>query len=119
MVRKIALTLALFCAVPLTSGCVTVPSPAALANTTKLDEQGVNTAELAYKAWRIAVETGVNAGQIKGQLAQRVAGFDNQLYSALQAVESAYNAGNASDYKTAVANFNTALTVANSALGGK
>ena len=116
---KSVIALALLCAVPLTSGCVTVPSPAALANSTKVDEQSINTLELAYKTWRLAVETGINAGAIKGQLAAHTAQLDNQLYSALTAAETAYNGGNAKDYATAEADFNTALTVGYSAIGGK
>jgi hypothetical protein len=74
-------------------GFSTIPtSPSSIANTTKLDEQAALTAQLAYKSWRIAVETGVNAGLIKGQLATHVAQLDNQLYSALQAVDAAYSA---------------------------
>lgn len=101
------------------SACVSVPSPQALANSTKIDEQSINTLELAYKSWRLAVETGIHAGLIKGQLATHVAQLDNQIYSALVAAQSAYNGANAGDYNAAVANFNTALTVGYSAIGGK
>jgi hypothetical protein len=118
--RFLLMLLCLFTALPL-GACATIPStsPAAYANTTKADEQAVVTAELAYKSWRLAVETGVSSGLIKGQLAGKVAGIDNQLYSALQAVERAYSAANSADLAAALGNFNTALTVGYSAIGGK
>lgn len=117
MVKQFTIALAL-CATSL-SGCAVVPAPATLANSTKVDEQSINTLELAYKTWRLAAETGINAGYIKGKLATRVAALDNQLYATLTAAESAYAGGNAADYNSAVANFNTALTVGYSAIGGK
>lgn len=102
------------------TGLTTIPTtPSAIADTTKVDEQVVVTAHLGYKAWRLAVETGVNSGLIKGQLAAHVADLDNQLYTALQAVDAAYATGNASNVAAAVTSFNTALTVGYSAIGGK
>lgn len=117
MVKHLTIALAL-CATSL-SACATIPAPATLANSTKIDEQSINTLELAYKTWRLAVETGIHAGYIKGQLATHVAQLDDQIYSALVAAETAYTGANAADYNTAVANFNTALTVGYSAIGGK
>jgi len=116
--RKLTIIVALACAVPL-NGCVTVPSPAALANSTKADEQGINTLELAYKTWRLAVETGVNAGTIKGQLAGHIADIDNKLYSALQSAEAAYQSANSTTYNDAVKQFNTALADGYASIGGK
>lgn len=117
--KKLLLLIALLFAVPLTA-CASVPTgPGTIANSTKLDEQAAVTAQLAYKSWRIAVETGINAGLIKGQLATKIAGLDNQLYSALQAVDAAYASGNASSYASAIGNFNTALTVGYTAIGGR
>jgi PBP1b-binding outer membrane lipoprotein LpoB len=103
------------------AACSTIPSlqPATYANATVVDEQAATTAELAYKAWRLAATTGVQTGLIKGQTAAHVAQLDNQLYAALQAVESAYAAGNAVSIAQAVSSFNTALTVGYSAIGGR
>jgi hypothetical protein len=120
--RRLLIICACALALPLTAcdlATTGVAAPATYANTTKADEQGAVTAELAYKTWRLAVETGVNSGAIKGQLAGHVADLDNQLYSALQVVEKAYAAGNSGDIATAVGNFNTALTVGYSAIGGR
>lgn len=87
------------------------PSPAAAANKTVLDEQGALAAELAYKAARIAVETGVDAGLIKGTAAARVAQLDQAVFVALGQVRTAYRAGNATSYAAA-------LTEARNAVGG-
>ena len=94
-------------------------TPAHYADQTKVDEQGAVTAELAYKSWRLAVETGVDSGFIKGKTATQVAALDNKLYSALKAVEAAYAAGNASDIATSAASFNAILASGYSAIGGK
>jgi hypothetical protein len=117
--RKILIIAALALAIP-ASACTAIPtSPAAVAGTTTVDEKTAITFELAYKTWRVAVETGINAGQIKGPLATKIAGLDNQLYSALQAVEAAYAGANSADILTAVNNFNTAYANAYAAIGGK
>lgn len=90
-----------------------VANPSTAANLTKRDEQAVNTAELAYKGFRLTVETGVNAGLIKGQLAGKLRELDNQLYSKLVLVETAYNAANATSLTAAIADFNVILGNAN------
>lgn len=97
----------------------TVPAPSTISDRTKADEQAAVTAHLAYKSWRLAVETGVKSGLIKGTLAGRVADLDNQIFKALSAVDAAYSGGNAADIYTAVGNFNTAVTVGYSAIGGR
>lgn len=107
------------CAAPLTTGAgiaastadaVGVAPPAALADQTTLDEQGMLAAELAYKAARIAVETGVDAGLIKGETASRIAALDSTAYAALGAARSAYRAGNAASYKNALREAQAAIS---------
>lgn len=85
-----------------TADAVGVMSPSDFADKTMLDEQGMLACENFYKAARIAVETGVDAGLIKGEAAAKVAALDNQAYAALGAVRSAYRAGNAQSYKNAL-----------------
>lgn len=124
--RKLLLTL---CALALPLGaCVpaeTAPStpsvtaPATYADKTKADEQAVVTAELSYKAFRTLVETGVKSGAIKDQTAGVFARIDNQLYTALQAVEAAYAAGNSENLTAAIARFNYVLDLGNKTLGGR
>ena len=84
-------------------------SPAAVADSTTLDEQGALAAELAYKAARVAIETGVDAGFIKGATAAKVAKLDQRAFTALGVVRKAYAAGNATSYASA-------LTAARSAI---
>lgn len=77
-------------------------SPAEVADKTILDEQGALSVELAYKAARTVVEVAVDAGLIKGELASTIARLDRDAYSAVLAVRSAYDAGNATSYSSAI-----------------
>lgn len=100
----------------LLSGCAGLgsvaspPPPVELANRTVLDEQGALAVELAYKAARLAGETAVDAGLVKGATAQRVAALDLQAYSAVLAVRQAYRAGNAASYAEALVRGQSAIT---------
>lgn len=105
------------------SGCSTLgappPTPATYAQLTTADEQVAVTAHQGYKAFRLAVETGVKAGFIKGAVATKVADLDNLLFTGLTAIDNAYAAGNATSFHDAVAHFNQFLTTANATLGSK
>ena len=88
MIRLIPL--ALLCALPACAPINTIPpSPASVADKAVLDEQGALAAELAYKAARIAIETGVDAGFIRGATAARFAALDAKAYAALGVVRRA------------------------------
>jgi len=121
MKKLLIISLACACMLPL-SACVTdkVPStaPVTYANKTAADEQLAVGAELAYKSWRLAVETGVQSGLIKGQVAGKVAALDKQLYSALSVVESAYETGNSASIVAAAANFNGVLATSYATING-
>ena len=78
------------------------PAPAELSNRTVLDEQAALAVELAYKATRLAGETALDAGLIKGDTARRLADIDMRAYSAVLAVRAAYRAGNAESYAQAL-----------------
>lgn len=100
--KRLMLLAAAFALTPLTAcDFGSTASPASVANTTILDEQVAVSIELAYKAARTALETGVDAGLIKGELATKVALADNKAFAATQAVQQAYKAGNASNYASA------------------
>lgn len=101
-------------------GCTpgAINSPGSVANATVLDEQSALGAELAYKAARIAMETAVDAGLIKGARATQVAALDNRAYAAVVAVRAAYRAGNASAYTTAAIEARRAVTGLLSAIKG-
>lgn len=99
----LCLPLALMACGSMTGTFNSIPaSPAAVANSTVLDEQGALAAELAYKAARVAVETGVDAGFIKGATAANVAKIDQRAFAALGVVRKAYAAGNATSYASAL-----------------
>lgn len=95
--------LALLCALPACTPVNTIPpAPGTVADKTTLDEQGALAAELAYKAARIAIETGVDAGLMRGATATKIASLDAKAYAALQIVRKAYAAGNAASYTSAL-----------------
>jgi len=77
-------------------------APASFADRTVLDEQAALGVELAYKAARLAMETGVDAGLIKGETARRAAELDNRAFLAVATVRQAYAAGNADSYRQAL-----------------
>lgn len=77
-------------------------SPAAVADSTVKDEQTLRGVELAYKAARLAMETAVDAGLLKGQRATQVAAFDNRAYQAILTARAAYRTANAPGYRAAV-----------------
>lgn len=93
-----------------TADAIGVAPPSEHADKTVLDEQGMLAAELAYKAARVAVEIGVDAGLIRGETATRVAAIDDQAYAALGVARSAYRAGNAQSYKNALRDAQAAIS---------
>lgn len=117
--RKFILLCALVSAVPLAS-CAGIPtSPGDITAQTKIDEQLAVGADLAYKGFRLTVETGVQSGLIKGQLAARLADVDNRLFSAYTLVANAYEAGNSQSLASAIVSFNGILAEGNSLIARK
>jgi hypothetical protein len=103
-----AATLAACAGVP---GLSTIPAaPAAVAETTVLDEKAAIGAELAYQAFRTAAELAVDAGVLKGERAAAVARADNRAFAALGVARAAYDAGNASSYGSALAEARAAIS---------
>lgn len=86
-----------------------VPAPVTYANRTAADEKALYAMEAFYKATRIAVETGVDAGLIKGATAARVAEYDNKAYLALATLRGAYRTANASTYVSALSEAQAAI----------
>lgn len=112
MARKL-LALILVATLP---GCATIPSaPVEGADQTVLDEQAMLAAEVAYKAARLAVEAGVDAGLVHGERATRLAAADRAAYAALGQLRAAYRAGNASSYASALSEAQGAIS---SMIGG-
>jgi hypothetical protein len=109
--RKIIFALAASLAL---AGCsfgsiASAPPPAELADRTALDEQAAIGVELAYKAFRLAAETAVDAGVLKGERAAMVGRLDDAAYTAVTAVRAAYAAGNAENYAAALEQANAAI----------
>ncbi len=99
--KRLAVLAALALAACVPSAFQLPPPPADVANSVSLDETIARGAEVAYKAQRTLGEIAVDAGLLKGASAFTAARIDNACYKALQAVRTAYRAGNAADYVTA------------------
>jgi len=98
----IAISLALCACAPGQSAIGGLPAaPAELADGTTLDEQTALGIELAYQAAAFAVLTATDAGLIRGPVADQVAACDRAAHSAVVALRSAYDAGNARSYSDA------------------
>lgn len=103
------------------SACTTIPAPpppATIADTTTLDETGAIGVEVAYKAFRTAMELAVDAGMLKGATALRVRDLDNRAYALVSAARAAYRAGNAATYSAAVDEALSVITSATAAIAG-
>jgi len=74
------------------------PPPVEVADATALDETIARTAEVAYKATRLAAELLVDVGALKGDAARVAAELDRKAFTAVEAVRAAYRAGNAEGY---------------------
>lgn len=95
------------CAAPALSACGvadirppgSIPaSPAAVADSTTLDEKGLLGVELAYSVARTLGEFGVDAGLIKGATATKIAELDSKAYGFILLARSAYSLGNRTTY---------------------
>lgn len=117
--RKLLLAAALPLALTACAGLSVPTSPGAVAQQTVLDEQGALGVELAYKAFRTALEVVTDAGLLRGADAAKAATLDNRAYAAVQAARAAYRAGNAASYKAAVDEARTAISAALAAIGSK
>ena len=76
--------------------------PSVFAERTVLDEQAALGVELAYQAQALSVRTALRSGLLTGANAAKAAAIDAKAYAALKLVRSAYDAGNAQDYVSAL-----------------
>lgn len=110
-IRGALAALALFsltaCPGPITS----VPTPAEVADRTKIDEQAALTVTLAYtaaaRAAALAIETSVVTDRAT---IAKIGALDLKAKAAVDAVEAAYRAGNASSYAAALLAANDAVS---------
>ena len=96
-----------------------IPAPVELADRTAKDEQAAIAIENGYKAFRLAVELGVDTGVIKGERAAAVAKADQCAYAALLVFRQAYKTANSADLVAAGRNVNAAIDQAIAAVKGK
>lgn len=95
-----------------------IPTPAEYAGRTAVDEQAAVAVENGYKAFRLALELGVDAGVIKGERAVKAAAADRQAYNALLIFREAYKTANAADLLAAGRSANIAIAQAIAAVRG-
>jgi hypothetical protein len=88
---------------------VGVPAPVELASRTAADEQVSVGVENGYKAFRLAIELGVDTDVIKGARATLAADADQRAYAAILALRAAYRTANATDFLTAARSANSAV----------
>lgn len=121
--RKFLLALALLFAAPLVTACETLggipTSPGQVAQLTKADEQAAVAFNLGYKAFRLAAETGVESGLIKGTLAGKVREVDSKLFAVVTTLDAAYRTANADAFHTALTEGNRLLAEANALVARK
>lgn len=105
------------CAVPPVSNLPA--APVVVANSTILDEKVGIAVETAYKAFRVALELGVDAGQIRGERATRLAAIDRRAYAATLATQAAYRSTNSTSYVAASREAIAAITLGIAVLKGR
>lgn len=98
------------------TGCATFPqSPVVLANSTKIDERLAISAELSYTT-ATKLGTALAAARLIDPL--QFKRLDNEAYSGLVIVRTAYEAGNAADYATGIAKLQAAVMQINALAKG-
>lgn len=79
------------------------PPPAAIADMTTVDERGALAIEVAWRAAGAALEAAVDSGRLTGAAAAKADRIDAQAERFVGLARAAYDAGNAADYMTALA----------------
>lgn len=77
-------------------------SPQTASDTTVKDEQAALAIETAYKGWVAFIETGVDLGLIKGDMAAKMQVYDNRIYAYVKVARQAYDTGQTASYQEAV-----------------
>lgn len=98
---------------------VGVAPPSTVADRTILDEKVGISVELAYKAWRVALETALDAKLVPASKAAQLAALDKKAYDATLIVQGAYATGNATSYRAAADEAIATLRQALALLRGK
>lgn len=82
------------------------------------DEQALIAVNASYKGFRLGVETGVQAGLIKGELASKIAAVDNKAFAAILSLDTVYRTCNG-DLGAALTSANNAIAEAFAVAGSK
>lgn len=85
------------------AACTPTPSPANVADMTKLDEQAGLAVELAYQAANRTIFFANRAGLLNAAQKAQASTLDSKAFAAVLVVRSAYKTGNAATYSDAVA----------------
>jgi hypothetical protein len=101
------------------SHAVGIPTPVEYAQRTAVDEQVAVGIENAYKAFRQAVELGVDTGMITGQRATAIRQANNCAYRAVLVFRQAYKTANAADLLAAARSANIAIEQALASFKGE
>ena len=118
--KRILVAVSLAVAAVSTAGCTQwYAGPGAVAGASVLDERVALDVELTYKAARMAMETAVDAGLLKGEDARKASELNRKAYAAVLAVRAAYRAGNSQTYAEALALARTELAALVAALSNK
>ena len=122
--RKILLLLTCLLAVPIaachTVGAVATGGPAVVADQTKLDEQVGLSLTLASTAASRAAALAITAGVITDRATiAKIGQLDSRAYAVVQAVRSAYLAGNGTNYLAAIEAARKAVNDLLVSVGGK
>lgn len=78
-------------------------APETVAARTTLDERAMLAVEVSWRAAGAAIEAAVDSGLLKGDAALKVDRIDAQAGQWVGAMRAAYDAGNAQDFSTALA----------------
>jgi len=89
-----------------------IPTPVETVDRTAADEQVAVGIEQGYKAFRLALELGVDTGVIKGPRATLAAAADRRAYAAVLTARQAYKTANAAAFITAARSANATLAAA-------
>lgn len=94
-------------------------APVEIADKTKLDEQGMLSAESLYTAANNLAGLALDVGALNADQRARLKIADNRAYGALLTLRSAYRAGNSSGYFRAVGELTDAVNQINLIVGSR
>ncbi|WP_309646609.1 hypothetical protein [Phenylobacterium sp.] len=119
MKTLLALSAALALGACTPTNVTSIPAPVELAGRTAVDEEARNGIELGYKAFRLALELGVDTGAIKGARATRARAANVAAYRSVGVMRQAYATANQADWLAAARSANIAVEQGIAAVRGQ